>query len=230
MIDKIKGYLESLSEEERQKAIMEIKKVIAPLSNKKHNPVDNVIWVNYNQVEANNYNPNAVAKQEMKLLHTSIVHDGYTQPIVTIYDPEKNKYVIVDGFHRYATMVYSKDLQQLNDSMVPIVVIDKGINDRMASTIRHNRARGKHSIEGMSNIVLNMLKNNWTDEQICNELGLEPEELIRLKFITGYAKLYEDKEYSRAWETEHQIKVRRDYAEAQKAQVQMSEAQEENNG
>lgn len=230
MVDQIKNYLESLPEGERQKAITEIKKVIAPLSNKKHNPVDNVLWVNFNQVEANNYNPNAVAKQEMKLLHTSITHDGYTQPIVTIFDPEKNKYVIVDGFHRYATMVYNKDLQELNDCMVPIVVIDKGINDRMASTIRHNRARGKHSIEGMSNIVLNMLKNNWSDEQICNELGLEPEELIRLKFTTGYAKLYEDKEFSKAWETEHQIKVRKDYKAEQEAQVQMEEAEETDNG
>lgn len=230
MIDKIKAYLESLPEAERQQAITDIKKAIAPYSNKKHNPVDNVMWVNFNQVEANNYNPNAVAKQEMKLLHTSIIHDGYTQPIVTIYDPEKNKYVIVDGFHRYATMVYSKDLQELDDCMVPIVVIDKGINDRMASTIRHNRARGKHSIEGMSNIVLNMLKNDWSDERICNELGLEPEELIRLKFITGYAKLYEDKVFSKAWETEHQVAVRRDYEKREQAQVQMEETKEDNNG
>lgn len=225
MTEQIKAYMDSLPPEQRQQAIADIKKVLTPYSDKKHNPVDNVIWVNLNQVEANNYNPNAVAKQEMKLLHTSIIHDGYTQPIVTIYDKEKNKYVIVDGFHRYATMVYNKDLQELNNCMVPVVVIDKDINDRMASTIRHNRARGKHSIQGMSNIVLNMLKNNWTDEQICNELGLEAEELVRLKYVTGYAKLYEGKEFSKAWETEHQVKVRKDY----EAQMSMNDTEENDN-
>ena len=98
MIEKIRDYLNGLPEEQRQGAIAEIKRLLFEYSDKKHNPVDNVVWVNYNQVEANNYNPNAVAKQEMKLLYTSIKHDGYTQPIVTIFDPEKNKYVIVDGF------------------------------------------------------------------------------------------------------------------------------------
>lgn len=225
MTEQIKSYIESLPPEQRQQAIADIKRTLAPYSDKKHNPVDNVIWVNFNQVEANNYNPNAVAKQEMKLLYTSIIHDGYTQPIVTIYDKEKNKYVIVDGFHRYATMVYNKDLQELNNCMVPVVVIDKDINDRMASTIRHNRARGKHSIQGMSNIVLNMLKNNWTDEQICNELGLEAEELVRLKYVTGYAKLYEGKQFAKAWETEHQIKVRKDY----EAQMKIEETEGNDN-
>ena len=167
--------------------------------------------MNFNQVEANDYNPNAVAKREMKLLHTSIIHDGYTQPIVTIYDEQKQKYVIVDGFHRYATMVYNNDLQELNNCMVPIVVIDKDINDRMASTIRHNRARGKHSVEGMSNIVFNMLKNGWSDEEICNELGLEAEEMVRLKYTTGFAKLYEGRSFSNAWETTNQIQLRNEY-------------------
>lgn len=166
-------------------------------------------------VEANDYNPNAVAKQEMKLLYTSIKHDGYTQPIVTIWDQEKQKYVIIDGFHRYASMVYNKDLRELNNSQVPIVVLDKDINDRMASTIRHNRARGKHSVEGMSNIVLQMLKNGWGDAEICNELGLETEELVRLKYVTGFAKLYEDKKFSQAWETTNQIKLRNEYQEAE---------------
>lgn len=196
--------------------IKALKTAISAFSDKKHNPVDNVIWVNYNMVEANDYNPNAVARREMKLLYTSIKHDGYTQPIVTIWDKDKQKYVIIDGFHRYASMVYNKDLRELNNSEVPIVVLDKDINDRMASTIRHNRARGKHSVEGMSNIVLKMLKNGWSDAEICNELGLEAEELVRLKYVTGFAKLYEDKEFSKAWETENQIKLRNEYNEKQK--------------
>ena len=196
---------------EKQDFINAVKELLFRYSDKKQNPVDNVIWVNFNKVEANDYNPNAVAKMEMKLLYTSIQHDGYTQPIVTIYDAQKDKYVIVDGFHRYATMVYNKDLQELNNSQVPIVVINKSINDRMASTIRHNRARGKHSVDGMSNIVLQMLKNGWEDAKICNELGLEPEELVRYKYTTGFAKLYKDKEYSNAWETTHQIRQGQEY-------------------
>lgn len=213
LTDAIRTHFESLPNEERQEEIKALKTALTAFSDKKHNPVDNVIWVNYNQVEANDYNPNAVAKREMKLLHTSIIHDGYTQPIVTIWDEAKQKYVIVDGFHRYASMVYNKDLRDLNNSMVPIVVLDKDINDRMASTIRHNRARGKHSVDGMSNIVLKMLKNGWNDAEICNELGLEAEELIRLKYVTGFAKLYEGKPFSQAWETAHQIELRNQYKE-----------------
>lgn len=212
-IKAVQEYLSTFDGNERQAEIAAIKTAISGMSNKKHNPVDNVIWVNYNMVEANDYNPNAVARREMKLLHTSIKHDGYTQPIVTIWDAEKQKYVIVDGFHRYASMVYNKDLRDLNNCEVPIVVLDKDINDRMASTIRHNRARGKHSVEGMSNIVLKMLKNGWGDAEICNELGLESEELVRLKYVTGFAKLYEDKQYSQAWETTNQIKLRNEYNE-----------------
>ena len=210
-IGAVSSYLESVPQEKRHEEIRALKTAISGFSDKKHNPVDNVIWVNYNMVEANDYNPNAVAKREMKLLHTSIKHDGYTQPIVTIWDAEKQKYVIIDGFHRFASMVYNKDLQELNNCQVPIVVLDKDINDRMASTIRHNRARGKHSVEGMSNIVLQMLKNGWGDAEICNELGLETEELVRLKYVTGFAKLYENKEFSKAWETTNQIQLRNEY-------------------
>ena len=214
----IQTYLSSVPGEKIQEEINALKTAANAFSDKKHNPVDNVIWVNYNMVEANDYNPNAVARREMRLLYTSIKHDGYTQPIVTIWDAEKQKYVIVDGFHRYASMVYNQDLRELNNSMVPIVVLDKDINDRMASTIRHNRARGKHSVDGMSNIVLKMLKNGWDDAEICNELGLETEELIRLKYVSGFAKLYEDKEFSQAWETTNQIMLRNEY-EKQKGEA-----------
>ena len=221
LLDAIRKELERSNN--KTEDIAAIRDVLFEYSDKKHNPVDNVRWVNFNLVEANDYNPNAVAKREMKLLYTSISHDGYTQPIVTIYDREKGKYVIVDGFHRYATMVYNKDLQKLNNSMVPVVVIDEDINNRMASTIRHNRARGKHSIQGMSNIVLNMLKNGWSDAEICNELGLEPEELVRMKYTTGYAKLFADKIYSHSWETEHQIEIRKNYERSVADEVRNSE-------
>lgn len=170
--------------------------------------VDNVIRVPIDKVEANDYNPNAVAKQEMKLLYISIKHDGYTMPVVTIYDKKRDKYVIVDGFHRYSVMKMYKDIYDENDGLLPIVVIDEDINNRMASTVRHNRARGKHSIDGMSNIVIEMKNKGWSDERICFELGLKKEELIRLKTVTGYAKFYENDEYSRAYESDVQIKAR----------------------
>lgn len=174
-------------------------------------PVDNVRWVPIAQVKANDYNPNSVAKNEMRLLYVSISHDGYTQPIVTVYDEATNMYVIVDGFHRFTTLRLNKDLQELTGGMVPIVVLDKSMNDRMASTVRHNRARGKHSVAGMAGIVFGMLEGGWTDEAVCAEMGLEADELIRLKHVTGFSKLFENVEYRKAWETRRQIKFRKEY-------------------
>lgn len=173
--------------------------------------VDNVIRVPIEKVFANDYNPNAVAKQEMKLLYISIKHDGYTMPVVTIYDKEKDRYIIVDGFHRYSVMKMYKDIYEENEGLLPIVVISEDINDRMASTVRHNRARGKHSIDGMGNIVMNMLQNGWTDKRIMYELGLEKEELIRLKHLTGYAKFFEQGEYNHAIMTDKQIEEKIKY-------------------
>jgi ParB-like chromosome segregation protein Spo0J len=147
----------------------------------------------------------------MRLLYVSISHDGYTQPVVTVYDPDLDKYVIVDGFHRYTTMRRNKDLYDLNEGRLPIVVLQKTMNERMAATIRHNRARGKHSVAGMGQIVFNMLKNGATDEAICNEVGLEPEELARLKYVTGFAKLFENAEFGKAWETDRQLAIRKAY-------------------
>lgn len=179
-------------------------------------PVSRVRWVPIGQVRANEYNPNAVAKNEMRLLHTSIKADGLTQPVVTVRDgpvadPGRPLFVIVDGFHRYTVCRQFEDIQEATQGYLPVVVIDKPINDRMASTVRHNRARGKHSVTGMASMVFTMLDNGWTDEAICAELGLEAEELIRLKHVTGFSKLFEDVEYRRAWETKNQIRLRRDW-------------------
>lgn len=172
----------------------------------KEQPIDKVLRVPIEKVYANDYNPNSVAPIEMKLLYVSILHDGYTQPVVTIYDKDKDRYIIVDGFHRYSVMKLNKDIYDLNGGLLPIVVIEKDINDRMASTVRHNRARGKHSVNGMSNMVFKMLENGWNDEDICNELGMEAEELLRLKHITGFSKLFKDVEYKKSWVTRNQIK------------------------
>jgi ParB-like nuclease domain len=178
-------------------------------------PIDLVTWVPIEKVEPNDYNPNSVAKVEMSLLYKSIKHDGYTQPIVTIYDEKKDKYIIVDGFHRYFTCKTQPDIQKMNNGKLPIVVIKKDINERMAATVRHNRARGEHSVTGMSNMVFEMLQNGWSDVEICNHLGMEAEEILKLKHITGFSKLFQDKEYSKAWETKRQIKIRHTYNKTQ---------------
>jgi ParB-like chromosome segregation protein Spo0J len=176
-------------------------------------PIGRIKWVPIEKVEANDYNPNSVAAVEMRLLYISIKHDGYTQPVVTIYDEVKDMYVIVDGFHRFTTMRMNKDIRDKTGGLLPIVVIEKDINDRMASTVRHNRARGKHSIAGMANMVFEMLEKGWDDERICAELGMSADELVRLKHVTGFSKLFENVEYRKAWENNKQLALKRDYKE-----------------
>mgnify|MGYP001013493971 FL=1 len=180
-------------------------------------PIDYVMWVPIEKVEPNGYNPNSVATVEMELLYKSIKKDGYTQPVVTIYDKKKDKYVIVDGFHRYYVCKTKKDIFDRNMGMLPIVVIDKNISERMAATVRHNRARGEHSIDGMSNLVFKMLDEGMSDADVCNELGMEPEELLKLKHITGFSKLFANTEYKKAWETKNQIIERMKYEKATKS-------------
>lgn len=178
----------------------------------KDQPINEVVWIPIEKVTANDYNPNSVASMEMKLLYISVKKDGYTQPIVVIHDEPRDRYVIVDGFHRYSIMRRFKDIYAMCEGKLPCVVLKgKTINDRMAATIRHNRARGKHSVTGMSNIVMEMLLNGAKDTDVCNELGLEAEELVRLKYITGYAKLYENNDYSRAAYSEKQVEEMKRY-------------------
>ena len=172
-------------------------------------PVDSVQWVPIEDVVCNDYNPNSVATNEMRLLYTSILHDGYTQPVVCIRDDERGKWVIVDGFHRYSIMKLYADIRARTNGMLPIVVIKKSINERMASTVRHNRARGKHSVNGMASMVFAMLDNGMDDAQICADLGLSADELTRLKHVTGFSKLFENVEYGRAWETKRMIQLRK---------------------
>ena len=178
-------------------------------------PVSEVIWVDIEEVQANDYNPNSVAGKEMQLLYKSIKHDGYTQPVVTVRDEQLGKYVIIDGFHRYFTCKNNKDIRESTHNKLPIVVLKKDINDRMASTVRHNRARGSHSVAGMSNMVFQMLDNGWADADICNHLGMEADELLRLKHLTGFSKLFNDVEYNKAWVSKHQIMLKKKTQEAE---------------
>ncbi|QGZ16649.1 ParB-like nuclease domain protein [Microbacterium phage Dewdrop] len=153
-------------------------------------PVARVQLIHISRVQANDYNPNAVAADEMRLLHTSISEDGYTMPIVAIWDDEVDKAIIVDGFHRYTTMRMFQDIADRNGGYLPVSIIEKSIEDRIASTVRHNRARGKHSVAGMGTLVFQMLEAGEDDKTICEKIGVDPEELMRLKHITGYSKLY----------------------------------------
>lgn len=160
-------------------------------------PVLNVKMVSINKIIANSYNPNSVASTEMKLLQKSIEEDGYTQPIVSFYDEKNDIYEIVDGFHRF---LVGKNKLKLNK--LPLVVIDKPIENRIASTIRHNRARGKHGIESMGDIVKNLLERGWDNIKIAKHLGMEAEEILRLKQLKNIAEHYKNHVYSMSWEEE----------------------------
>ncbi len=208
--------IKGMTEEQAIEFLEAIKTYMHKLSPLRSQPVNHIKWVDVNDVQANDYNPNNVASQEMHLLYTSILHDGYTQPVVTIYDEDKGKYIIIDGFHRYFTCKKHKDILDRNHGRLPVVVLDKDINDRMASTVRHNRARGKHSVGGMSNMVFSMLDNGWSDMDICNHLGMEADELLRLKHITGFSKLFADAEYNKAWTTKNQIMLKKKQLENEK--------------
>lgn len=168
--------------------------------NKFKSPVYNVIAVPLENVRANSYNPNAVAPPEMELLETSIWEDGYTMPVVCYYIEKDDIYEIVDGFHRYTTLKNSKRIRERENGLLPVVVIEKDESNRMASTIRHNRARGSHSIELMSNIVAELTKAGMSDAWILKHVGMDKDELLRLKQITGLADLFKDKTFSKAWD------------------------------
>lgn len=162
-------------------------------------PVYNVIAVPIEKIEPNTYNPNAVAPPEMKLLYDSIKADGYTMPIVCYYDNDRDVYVIVDGFHRYRVMREYPDIYKREGGKLPVSVIDKSLDNRMASTIRHNRARGSHNVDLMSNIIKELHELGRSDAWISKHLGMDRDEILRLKQITGLAALFRDVEFGQAW-------------------------------
>lgn len=165
-------------------------------------PVYNIHKIKIDKIQANSYNPNNVAPPEMNLLYQSILEDGYTMPIVCYYLEDIDKYEIVDGYHRYTTMLTHKDIYQREDGFLPVAIIDKPIENRMASTVRHNRARGEHSIDLMVNIVNELKTSGMSDAWILKKLGMDADELLRLKQIGGLAELFKNHEYSKSWEEE----------------------------
>lgn len=174
-------------------------------------PVYNVKAVPVEKIRANAYNPNSVAPPEMALLEKSIWEDGYTMPVVCYYLPEDDIYEIVDGYHRFCILQTSKRIYQREKGMLPVVVIDKDISNRMASTIRHNRARGTHSIELMVNIVAELVDAGMSDAWIAKNIGMDADEILRLKQISGLAALFKRREFTKAWvKDETEIEFYRD--------------------
>lgn len=172
-------------------------------------PVYNVLSVPIEKIVPNTYNPNSVAPPEMKLLYESIKEDGYTMPIVCYYDKENDNYIIVDGFHRYRVMLDYPDIYKRENGHLPVTIIKKSLDNRMASTIRHNRARGTHNVDLMSNIVKELHELGRSDAWISKHLGMDKDEILRLKQITGLAALFKDIEYGKTWipcdEEEYQV-------------------------
>lgn len=201
----IASHLDALSLDARVEILNEVRYILHKSSPFKSEPVDFVRWVKNDTVTANDYNPNKVAPPEMKLLELSIVNDGYTQPIVSWSNPEKGAIEVIDGFHRNRVGKESKAVQQRVQGYLPVVDIrteQSSKNDRMASTIRHNRARGKHQVDAMSEIVIELKNRNWRNARIAKELGMDEEEVLRLCQISGLEHLFSDKDFSRAWEAD----------------------------
>lgn len=197
------GGLAELDLNQKVEAINIIRKELAEYSPFKNEPVDCVEWIKTERVHANDYNPNSVAPPEMELLRTSIDNDGYTQPIVTW--PANGMFEVVDGFHRNRVCREYPEIGERVHGYLPIVQINEGRegrNDRMAATIRHNRARGKHTVESMAQIVLELKRRNWSNTKVAKELGMDADEVLRLTQITGLAEMFKDEEFSEAWEAE----------------------------
>lgn len=196
--------IDSWDVDKKIQAINELKLALHSISPFKSEPVDCVLWVQNESVYANDYNPNSVAPPEMELLRLSIEADGYTQPIVTMQN--ENGREVIDGFHRNRVGKECKDIQKRVHGYLPVVTInldrqDKG--DRIASTIRHNRARGKHKVESMSEIVVELKRRNWSDKKIAKQLGMDQDEVLRLCQISGLTEMFIDKEFSQAWEADY---------------------------
>lgn len=192
-----------LPERERIDALNQVRSVLHQVSPFREEPVDCVLWVPAEQIEANDYNPNTVAPPEMRLLEHSVAEDGYTMPVVTWLGEGRRE--VVDGFHRRRVGLESSAVRARCRGYLPVTTVNDqrgDRSDRIAATIRHNRARGKHQVQAMSEIVIELARRNWSDAKIARDLGMEPDEVLRLKQISGLAEMFADREFSEAWEAE----------------------------
>lgn len=202
-LEQVCAAIDALTGDDKVEALNVARQALHDVSPFKTQPVDLIQWVHTDRIQANDYNPNSVAPPEMALLELSIYEDGYTQPIVTWEDGDHIE--VIDGFHRNRVGRESERVSERLAGYLPVVVAnhdrtDRG--DRIASTIRHNRARGKHQIGAMADIVLELKRRNWTDNKIGKHLGMEPDEVLRLAQITGLAEMFADREFSEAWEAD----------------------------
>lgn len=199
----ITDYLLSLGLDDRVSAINEMRETIHECSPFNSEPTDLIRWVKAETVQANSYNPNSVAPTEMDLLKLSIEADGYTQPIVTMRSGDSRE--VIDGYHRHLVGKTYEPIQNRIHGYLPVVTINsdrESLEDRMAATVRHNRARGKHKVESMSEIVMHLKKRKWSDEKIAKHLGMDADEVLRLRQITGLTEAFKDREFNEAWEPE----------------------------
>lgn len=197
--------LSKMDIEEKIESINYVREAIHNESPFNSEPVDFVRWIKNDKVGANDYNPNSVAPPEMELLRHSIAQDGYTQPIVSWTHSDQVDYEVIDGFHRHRVGKECEDIQSRVHGYLPLVAISEdreGRNDRIASTIRHNRARGKHKVDSMSEIVIELKRRNWSPKKIGKELGMDQDEVLRLVQIRGLAEMFSDHEFSEAWMAE----------------------------
>lgn len=195
--------LSALSLEDRVDTLNDLRALLTSYSPFASEPVDCVQWIPADRVIANDYNPNTVAPPEMRLLEHSIAEDGYTQPIVAWR--RDGVYEVVDGFHRHRVGLESSAIRSRIHGYLPLTIINAEREDRgnrIAATIRHNRARGKHRVEAMSDIVLELKRRNWSDDKIGRELGMDPDEVLRLYQITGLAELFSGQAFSASWDLE----------------------------
>lgn len=205
-LKKIIDYVSSLELDEKVNAINEIREAIHNVSPFNSEPTDFIKWVKKDTVYANSYNPNSVAPTEMDLLKLSIEADGYTQPIVTMTAGDGRE--VIDGYHRHLVGKTYEPIQNRVHGYLPVVTINsdrESLEDRMAATVRHNRARGKHKVESMSEIVMHLKKRKWSDSKIAKHLGMDDDEVLRLRQITGLAEAFKDREFSEAWEVESEV-------------------------
>lgn len=203
MVSQLAAAIGALPLAEQVEALNRARVALHDASPFRDEPVDLVLWVKNEGVRANDYNPNAVAPPEMRLLQHSIEADGYTQPIVTSVVDDSDE--VIDGFHRNRCGKEVPAIRERVHGYLPITRINQsrtGRSDRIAATIRHNRARGEHAVDSMSAIVRMLYQAGWTNEQIQQELGMQADEVLRLKQITGIAALFADREFSEAWEPE----------------------------
>lgn len=197
----LSDYLNVENVDEKVNRINELREFIHKLSPFKGEPVDFVKWVKNQEVAANDYNPNSVAPPEMELLRQSIMEDGYTQPIVA--NQEDDSFIVIDGFHRNRVGKECEDVTKRVMGYLPVVQIRAekvDVTNRMASTIRHNRARGKHKIDAMSDIVIELKRRNWSNAKISKELGMDEDEILRLCQISGLSEMFSNEEFSEAWD------------------------------